>query len=342
VGRIHGGLAQVNICASLIFSGMSGAALADVGGLGQMEINAMKKRGFYPPFSAAVTAASATVGPIFPPSIPLIIYGAVAGVSIVKLLLVGIFPAIVVVLLMMLLTALISVKRNYPRADHWPNFNEIYIDFKGAAPALFAPVLLVAGMLSGVFTPTETASVTAAYILFIGRFVYHELTWKFFLRSAIETVQMSARILLIVAVAALFGWILTVELIPQMFASTIFKISDNIFLLLLIVNIIYLIAGMFLDSTTAILLLVPIIAPPIVAAGVDPVHLGLITVFNLMIGLLTPPFGLSLFLVSDIAKVSIHDVLRNLIPYMYLLFLFLLFITYFPEASLWIPDLINK
>ncbi len=341
VGRLPGGLAQVNIFASLIFSGMSGAALADVGGLGQIEIRAMKERGFTGSFASAVTCASATVGPIFPPSIPLVIYGSVASVSIVKLLLAGITPAILAVVTMMLMTGFISIVRGYPRAERWPTLREIVHDFLPAFPALMTPILLIFGMLSGLFTPTEAASVTVAYVLLISTVIYRELTWRHLMTAAFETVKSTSAILLIVAAASLFGWILAVEQIPQLFSETLLSISTNPYVLLLILNGILLVVGMFLDSTTATLLLVPIIVPPLVGAGIDPIHLGLVFIFNIMIGLVTPPMGLSLFMVSNIARVPIKDVMKAILPYFIPLIATLLIITYVPQFVLWIPNLLR-
>ncbi|MFI4924805.1 MAG: TRAP transporter large permease, partial [Vicinamibacteria bacterium] len=337
-GRLPGGLAQVNIFGSLIFAGMSGSALADIGGIGRIEIDAMKKKGFSPAFAAAVTSSSAIVGPIFPPSIPLIIYGTVTGVSVIQLLLGGILPGLVCVLMLMLMTAWLAVRRGYPRADRWPTWKEMWRDFKPAAPAIAAPVILIAGMLLGYFTPTEIASVTVLYAVLISSLFYHELTLKGLLDAAFETIRASAGILLIVAVAALFGWILSVEQVPQILTGWMLGISTNPYVLLGIVNILLLVVGMFLDSTTAILVIAPIIAKPLVMAGVDPVHLGMVVVFNLMIGLLTPPMGLALFLVGDIARVSMKDVLKEMAPYYVPLVVTLLAITYVPWITTAIPN----
>ncbi len=339
VGRLPGGLAQVNIFGSLIFAGMSGSALADIGGLGRIEIDAMRSRGFNDAFASAVTCSSAIVGPIFPPSIPLIIYGTVTGVSVIQLLLGGILPGLLCVAMLMLMTGWLAIRRKYPRSEHWPSAADLWRDFKPALPAIMAPVILIAGMLAGFFTPTEIASVTVAYALLISALFYRELTWRGIREAALETIGASAGILLIVAVAALFGWILSVEAVPQRITETLLTISKNPYVLLLIVNILLLVVGMFLDSTTAILVIAPIIAKPLVAAGVDPVHLGMVVVFNLMIGLLTPPMGLALFLVADIAKVSMKDVLREMGPYYVPLIGTLLLITYFPAITTWIPRL---
>jgi len=338
VGRMPGGLAQVNIFGSLIFAGMSGSALADIGGLGRIEIDAMKKKGFSPAFAAAVTSSSAIVGPIFPPSIPLIIYGTVTGVSVIQLLLGGILPGLVCVAMLMLMTGWLAVRRRYPRAARWPTSKELWRDFKPAFPAIAAPVILIVGMLLGYFTPTEIASVTVLYAILISSLFYRELAVKGLLDAAFETIRASAGILLIVAVAALFGWILSVEQVPQLLTGWMLGISTNPYVLLMIVNLLLIVVGMFLDSTTAILVIAPIIAKPLVMAGVDPVHLGMVVVFNLMIGLLTPPMGLALFLVGDIAKVSMKDVLREMAPYYIPLVATLLAITYMPGITTWIPN----
>ncbi len=339
-GRLPGGLAQVNIFGSLIFAGMSGSALADIGGIGRIEIDAMRAKGFKGGFAAAVTSASAIIGPIFPPSIPLIIYGTVTGVSVLQLLLGGIIPGLLCVVMLMLMTGVLAVRRNYPRAARWPTRAELWRDLKPAAPALFAPVILIAGMLAGFFTPTEIAAVTVLYTVLVSWLFYRELTWAGVLRAAFETIHASAGILLIVAVAALFGWILSVEQVPQRLTDAMLAISRNPYVLLLIVNVLLIVVGMFLDSTTAILVIAPILAKPLVAAGVDPVHLGMVVVFNLMVGLLTPPMGLALFLVADIAKVSMKEVLREMLPYYIPLGITLLLITYVPSLTTWLPRLV--
>ncbi len=339
VGRLPGGLAQVNIFGSLVFAGMSGSALADIGGIGRIEIDAMRDKGYKPAFAAAVTSSSAIVGPIFPPSIPLIIYGTVTGVSVIQLLLGGILPGLLCVAALMLMTAFLAKRRNYPRAARWPTLGELWRDAKPALPAMAAPVILIAGMLAGFFTPTEIASVTVVYTLLISAFFYRELTWGGLYQAARETILASSAILLIVAVAALFGWILSVEMVPQQLTSAMLSISRDPYVLLGLVNILLLIVGMFLDSTTAILVIAPIIAKPLMAAGVDPVHLGMVVVFNLMIGLLTPPMGLALFLVADIARVPMREVLREMLPFYIPLVATLVLITYVPWITTFIPRL---
>ncbi len=341
VGRVPGGMAQVNIFAGLLFAGMSGAALAAVGGLGPVTLKTMEAKGFKKSFAAAVTVSSATVGPIFPPSIPLIIYGIVASVSIVKLLLAGVIPALIIVALLMITTAIISKIKNYPRAEKWPSLSELKKSFIPASPAIAAPVLLVAGMLSGFFTPTEIAVVMVAYIILISLLVYRQLKWSHLVGAAYQTIRISASILIIVSVASLFGWILTVEQIPQAFANNILALTTNPWYLLIIINIFLLIVGMFLESTTATLLVVPIIAPPLVAAGIDPIHLGVVIILNLMIGLMTPPLGLSLFLISNIAKLPVNEIFRVVVPYLITLIVTLILVTFFPSISLLIPNILN-
>jgi tripartite ATP-independent transporter DctM subunit len=336
-GRLPGGLAQVNIVGSLIFSGVSGAALADVGGIGRIEIKAMKDEGFPVPFAAALTGASAIVGPIFPPSIPIIIYAAATSISALQLLVAGIIPALLCVAMLMIATAIVSWRRGYPRAARWPGFGELWSSFWPAAPALFTPVVLVGGMLSGHFTPTEASAVCVVWIFLIGFLFYREMSWGFVLEAAVTTVRTSAAVLIIVGAAAMFGWILAMEQVPQQFSAWFKDTATHPLTMLLIVNVIFFIAGMFVDSTTATLLLVPIVAPPVVAAGVDPIHLGIVVVFNLMIGTVTPPFGLCLFLLSSMTGVPMMRLLKAMLPFYPPLLVTLAILTLFPMVTLWIP-----
>lgn len=340
-GRVPGGLAQVNVVGSLIFSGMSGAALADIGGLGRIEVRAMVRAGFTRAYAGALTCASAIVGPIFPPSIPIIIYGSVTSVSIVQLLVAGIVPALLYVGLLMITVAILAYRHGHPRSSRWPTSREIWSTFLPAAPALFAPVLLVGGMLLGIFTPTEAASMTVAYVIFVAIVFYGGMTWPRLRFALFDTVKSTAAILIIVSAASLFGWILTIEHLPQTFTKAILSISTDPMILLLIVNLMLLVVGMFIDSTTATLLVVPLIAAPLTLAGVDPVHLGIVVIFNLMIGILTPPMGLALFLISDIAKAPMPAILRALLPFYIPLFVSLAIITYFPELTLWLPKMLR-
>ena len=285
---------------------------------------------------------SATLGPIFPPSIPLIVYGSITSVSIVQLLVAGIMPALVCTLMLMVTVFIVAVRHKHPRADRWPTAREVVRDFLPALPAIVAPALMIAGMTAGAFTPTEAAAITAVYVIVISAVFYRELSVEHLWNSAVLTARSSSAILIIVAAAALFGWILAVEQVPQTFAAALLTRSKDPMVLLIIANFIFFIAGMFLDSTTATLLLVPIIAPPLVLAGVDPVQLGIVTIFNLMVGLVTPPMGLSLFLVSDIAKVSLRQLLRALLPFYIPLLSTLAILTFAKDFTLWLPRLIAQ
>jgi tripartite ATP-independent transporter DctM subunit len=340
-GRLPGGLAQVNIIGSLIFSGTSGAALADVGGIGRIEIKAMKDEGFPVPFAAALTGASAIVGPIFPPSIPIIIYAAATSISAIQLLMAGIIPALICVVMLMITTAIVSVRRGYPRATRWPTFRELWDAFWPASPALMTPIVLVGGMLSGYFTPTEASAICVAYILFIGAVFYRDMSWAFIYKAGVETVRTSAAVLIIVGAAAMFGWILAVEQVPQHFAIWFKDLTTNPLMMLFVVNVIFFIAGMFIDSTTATLLLVPIVAPPVIAAGVDPIHLGMVVIFNLMMGTITPPFGLSLFLLSSMTAVPMTRLLHAMLPFYPPLLITLAILVLFPSVVLLIPNMIR-
>jgi tripartite ATP-independent transporter DctM subunit len=265
----------------------------------------------------------------------------VTSTSIVQLLIAGILPALLYTGLLMFAVAWQAQRHKHPRSERWPTFREVWADFVPALPALLAPVLLVGGLLHGRFTPTEAASVTVAYVLLITIVFYGGITWERFRFALFDTVKTTSAVLIIVSAAALFGWVMAVEQLPQIFTRSILSISTDPLILLLIVNVLLLVVGMFLDSTTATLLVAPLVAAPLVLAGVDPVHLGIIFVFNLMIGLLTPPMGLGLFLLSNIAGVSMWAVLRAVLPFYVPLFVSLIIITLWPDLSLWLPSMIR-
>ncbi|MCL2380622.1 MAG: TRAP transporter large permease [Treponema sp.] len=340
VGRVPGGLAQVNIFYSLIFAAKSGAALADIGAMGQIHIKAMKDKGFSVPYSAAVSVASAIIGPITPPSIPIILYASIAGVSVIRLLLSGIVPGLLLCAALMAVTVVLAYRRKYPRAERWSTGRELWAAFYPALPSILTPALLVFGMLSGMFTPTEAAAITVSYLLLISLF-YRELTLRGIGEALLETVKSSCSVLIIVGAASLFGWILAIEQVPQTFSVFLLSISSNPLVLLAILNLILLVVGLVLDSTTATLLLVPIVIPPLVSVGIDPVHLGIVFVFNIMMGLVTPPMGLALFMISKVGNVAIKDVIKELLPYYIPLIVVLLICTYFPAIVLWIPNMIQ-
>lgn len=342
VGRLPGGLAQVNCFASLIFAGMSGSALADIGSLGKIEMKAMHEKGFPDEFSGAVTIATSTVGPIFPPSIPLILYASVAGCSVIKLLLGGVMPAIACTVILMIMTGIISIKNHYPRAAKGPTASEFFKSLFKALPALMSPIIIIIMMLSGIFTPTEAAGIAVLYVLMCATLIYRELTWKSFIEAVKESVVSSCSILIIFCSAALFSWVLTLERIPQVFTTFMLGISDNPAILLIIINVMLLIVGMFMGNTEAILLIVPIVAPLMTGLGVNEIHLGLIIVFNLMIGLITPPFAMSLYMASNMFSIKMSRLIKAVLPYLLALIIALIVITYVPGLTTFLPDMFIK
>jgi len=337
VGRIRGGIAQVTVLVSLVFSGISGAALADIGALGNLQIRMMRAQGYKDEFSAGITMAAATIGPIFPPSIPIIIFAAAAQVSAVKLLLAGIIPALIITLTLVGQIAIMARIYKLPRDTASPSLKLIVNKFIISLPALFAPVLLIGGLVSGLFGPTEVAGVTVIYAVLIGKFVYRTLTWEGLVSSARDTVEATASVLFIVATAALFAWVLTIDRVPVTVSEFLLGVSNNPVVLLMIVNGLLLIAGMVLESIAAILIIAPIVTPALAHAGVDPIQLGIVFVLNLMIGLLTPPVGMSLYMVSIIANIPLPKVIRGVLPFLVSLLVSLLLVTLVPTLSTWLP-----
>lgn len=342
VGRIRGAVAQVSILVSLIFSGVSGAALADIGALGKIQIDQMVAQGYRKNFAAGITIAAATIGPIFPPSIPLIIYASVTNVSAVQLLVAGIVPALLITLFLMAQVAIIARFYDLPRDTVSPSLRAVGKKAVISLPALIAPIILIGGLLSGYFGPTEVAGVTVAYALLIGFFVYRTLTLGAVWESLRETVEATGGILFIVSTAAVFAWVLTLDRVPAIAGEWLLGISDNPLVLLLLVNLLLLVVGMFLESIAAILIIAPIVAPALHAAGVDPLQLGIVFVLNLMIGLLTPPIGMSLYMVSIIAKMPVHGVVRGVLPFFIPLILSLLVVSTVPAVSTWLPQLLSR
>lgn len=340
VGRIRGAFAQVSILVSLIFSGVSGAALADIGALGKLQIDEMEKQGYTKKFAAGITAAAATIGPIFPPSIPIVIYASVTNVSTVQLLVAGIVPAFVITAALMLQVAVMARIFKLPRDTVKPSLRAVAEKTAISFPALLAPVILIGGLLSGYFGPTEVAGVTVAYALLIGAFVYRSLTVRAVWVGLRDTVEATASILFIVATAAVFAWVLTLDQVPARAGAFLLGLSDNPIVLLLLVNLLLLVVGMFLESIAAILIIAPIVAPALHAAGVDPLQLGIVFVLNLMIGLLTPPVGMSLYMVSIVGKMPVHMVIRGVLPFLIPLLVSLLVVTLVPAISTWLPRII--
>lgn len=337
VGRMRGGLAQVDILVSVVFSGMSGSAIADAAGPGLVTIKQMLKKPEYSPgFAGAVVVASATLGPIIPPSIPMVIYALVSGASVGALFIGGVMPGVLMTIIMMSVVHFIATKRNMPREDpvplgEWPN-----ILFRGALP-LSLPVVLLGGIYSGAFTPTEAAAVAALHALLLACVVYRALDLKALFAVFLESARSSAVITLIIAGALMMNYAFTAEGVPQQLAQWVahFNLSPLAFLLL--VNLMFLILGCFLDISVLLLVFVPMLLPMVKAMGIDLVHFGVVVVLNMMIGLIHPPFGMLLFVTNALTGISIKDMLKEGWLFIVLLVVLLLFMTIFPEIVLWLP-----
>lgn len=340
VGHIPGGLAHVNVVNSMIFAGMSGSAIADAAGVGMMEVEAMVQEGYPKPFAAALAAATSTIGPIIPPSIPMVIYGSIAQVSVGALFLGGIIPGTMMGLAMMALVYVQALQRGYPREPRVALRGFIAALLAGIPP-LLAPAILLGGIYTGFFTPTEAAAVAVLYALFLGMVIYREIGLKQLPKLLLRVVENTAMIMFIVTTASVFGWILAREQIPQTIAAAFLEVTRNPTLMLLILNVLFLILGMFMETLAIMLIFFPIIVPIIQAVGIDPVHFGVVAVLNLMIGLLTPPFGMLLFLMSGLTKLPMAEILRELVPYIVILIGCLLLISMVPQLVMFVPNLVR-
>ena len=341
VGWLPGGLGHVNIGASIIFSGMSGAAVADAGGLGTIEIKAMSDAGYDTDFSVAVTASSATIGPIIPPSLPMVIFGVLASESIGQLFIAGFIPGLLMGAALMIMVAIYAHRRHYPR-DAGFSVRELGRSFLVGLPSLFTPVIIIGGIATGIFTPTEAAIAAVFYGLFLGLVVYRSLSFRDLVQVSMETVETTAIILLIVAGASIFAWILTENQITERFAAVILNLSRNKIVVLLLMNAILFVVGFFMETIAAITILVPVLLPIAVEVGVDPVHFGVIMVLNLMIGLLTPPVGMVLYVLSRVAKVPFERCASATLPFLIPLVIVLLLVTFIPQISMWLPTMLLR
>jgi len=338
VGHIHGGLAQVNIFASMIFSGMSGSATADTTALGSVLIPAMKKEGYPAPFSAAVTVASALVGPMIPPSVALVIYGTLANVSIGRLLVAGIIPGVVIILSQMIFTYFVARKNNYPRYKR-ASLGEVGTSIKQGGPALLFPVIIVGGILLGMFSPTEAAAVAVLYGLVLG-LLYRQMNVRQFGKVLVDVGLGSCRIMLIIAASAAFSWVMVRENVPQSIGMGISTISHEPLIVLLIVLAVLVLVGLFMVASSAEIVLTPILVPVVMQFGIDPVHFGVLMVFTLIIGGATPPVGILMFIAQDIAKISHAQMVRAMIPFYMPLFAAVLLLAAFPQITLFLPNII--
>ena len=335
VGWIPGGLGHANVLASVVFSGMSGSAVADAGGLGQIEIEAMKKDGFDAEFSAAVTCASATIGPIIPPSIPMVVYGMMTEVSVGSLFIGGIVPGLLLAITTSILVYYIAKKKNYPIKKF--SLKELKTAVKEALLSLLTPVIIIGGIWTGVFSPTEAACIASTYAFFLSVIVYHELGWKAVCDALFETARDSAGILCIICGAAAFSWLVTMLGMTSAMSEFLVTLTDNKYVMLLIVNIAFLIIGMFMEALAAMTITLPFLVPLMSAYGIDPLHLGVVLVLNLMIGLSTPPVGTSLFICAKQSGITIEKMYKAILPFLVPLLVVLFLITYVPGLVTWLP-----
>ena len=339
VGWMRGGLGHVNVGASVIFAGMSGAAVADAGGLGAIEIRAMRERGYDSDFSVGITAASSTIGPIIPPSLPLVVYGVLASVSIGKLFVAGLVPGLLMALTLMAMVWWIARRRGYG-ADATLSLGRIATTFRAAFMSLMTPVIIVGGILFGLFTPTEAAVCAVGWALALGFLVYRTLTPRRLLAVVVETIETTAVLMLIVAAAALFAWVVTVNRVPETVAGLMLSVASEPWQVLILVNILLLVVGLFLEPVAAITILVPVLLPVALKVGVDPVHFGIIMILNLMIGLLTPPVGMVLFVLARVSGLTVEACARATLPFLLPLLVSLGIVTFMPAVSLWLPSLV--
>jgi tripartite ATP-independent transporter DctM subunit len=340
VGHIRGGLAHVNVIASVVFAGMSGSAVADAAGLGKVEIKAMEDQGYPTAFAASVTATSATIGPIIPPSIAVIIYGSIAGVSIGKLLIGGFIPGVVMAIMLCIGISMFAIRRGLPKTK-FAGFRQIYKDFWIALPGLLAPIILIGGMLFGFFTPTEAATVAVFYAIVVG-FCTKTLTFKELWYSFRQAALDSGAILVTFFGASLIGLLVTRLHMADATIDFMSGLTSSPQVLLLVLNIFLLIAGCLLDSTCSIILFTPIFVPLVQSYGIDPIHFGIVMILNLMIGLCTPPMGGVLFVTCKVAKLKMMDLLKECWPFIILLIVALMTVTFVPQTVLWLPTLFMK
>ncbi|MEM5786018.1 MAG: TRAP transporter large permease [Syntrophobacteraceae bacterium] len=339
VGHIRGGLGHVNVVANITAAGMSGSAIADAAGVGLVAMNAMSKAGFDRPFSAALSAAAATIGPIIPPSIPLVIFGCMTGVSVGRLFLGGFIPGLLMGLGLMITVYVLSVKRGYPTQPR-STFGNILVSLRGAWSAILAPIIIIGGILTGIFTPTEASVAACFYAVLISVFVYHEVGLERLLEILVETVDQTVRVLFIISTAGLFGWLLIQQRVPDAIIQFLLGLTHNPYVLLLIINVILLILGCFMEAISVMLLTIPIFMPLIAKVGIDPVHFGVLMTFNLMVALLTPPVGMVLYTVSCIGEVPLWTLAHELRWHIITLMLCLVLITCIPALVTFIPNLI--
>ncbi|MFB4163259.1 TRAP transporter large permease [Alteribacillus sp. JSM 102045] len=342
VGFMPGGLAMVVIVASMFFSALTGTAIAAAAAIGGMMLPAMKRENYDTGFSASLVATSATIGPIIPPSIVLILFGVIASVSIGDLFIAGFVPGILMGLGLMVYSFIMGKKNNYKARESLPRPGEFFRGLVDAMLALIMPLIIIGGIISGIFTATESGVVAVVYALIIGMFVYKELSLKDLKDVFIETGKTTASIVFLIGTASLFIWFLSYKNIPSQLTEMLGPVAENPIMLLLVINIILLLAGTFIDTISAVSIFTPLFLPLVTAAGIDPVHFGIIMAVNLTIGMATPPLGVTLFVTARIAQIKVQEMFKHLFPQVGILIAVLLIITYIPEISLYLPELYRE
>ncbi|HHV58510.1 MAG TPA: TRAP transporter large permease [Firmicutes bacterium] len=338
VGFLRGGLAHIAIVSGVVLAGISGSAVADTAAIGSILVPEMTKRGYDRDFSAAMVASAGIIGPIIPPSIPMIIYGVIAQISIGDLFMAGIVPGLLIGVGLMFVAYRVAVTRGYPTEERLSNA-EKWQRLKNAIWAILMPLIIIVGIRGGIFTPTEGGVVASVYGLLVGMFIYKELKPKDLPKILGDAVISTASVSFLIATASLFSWILGSERIPQAIAAFFLSISTNKYVILFLINVLLLIVGMFLDVAPAIILLMPVLLPLVSSLGVDLVHFGLIVTLNLAIGLLTPPVGTALYVACNIAKVSLADISKAVLRFIAVILVVLFLVTYVPAVTLWVPHL---
>jgi len=338
VGHLPGGLAQVNVVSSMFFGGISGSATADTASIGSILIPAMKKEGYDPEFAVAVTACSSTCGPIIPPSITMIIYGVMANVSITQLFLAGYLPGLLLGFGLLVVSIIISKQRKYPVYPR-ASIADIGRAFASASGAVVLPFLILGGLLTGIFTVTEAAAIAAAYAILVGLFVYGELKLRDLPQILYVTAVRSGTLMTVAGAALVFAWVLTYIEVPQTIAEAIFSVTKNPLLILLLLNLLFLFVGMFMEAKAAMLILLPVILPVLPEVGIDLIHFGVVVVFNLLVGLVTPPVGLCLNLAAKLGNVPLSRAAIASMPFILVQIVVLIIITYVPSFVLWLPSL---
>lgn len=341
VGHVNGGLAHVCTVSSMFFAGVSGSGIADTAAVGALTIPAMTEKGYGRPFAASLSACAGSIGPVIPPSIPMVVFGVIGGVSVAKLFMGGAIPGVLMGLSLMVFTHVISKRRGYTGTGRF-SWRAVAGAARDAALALVMPVIIVGGIMSGLFTATESGVVAVVYALLVGRFVYRELRWRDIGRHFVEAAVVSGTILMVISTASLFTWLVTNEQVPQQVSAYLIGLTRNPWLMLALINVLLLVVGTFIDTLSALIIFSPLFLPVTQQLGINPVHFGVVVVVNLTIGMCTPPLGVCLFVASGIAKVSLREMLADLWPMLIALIIVLAIVTYVPQSVLLLPNLLVK